>query len=166
MKSRRLEIAPPGRRQESRLSQWATRSGQAIKLALMGRSPHFTLSPLYTFRPESHSGNEEQAIAPPADKKVACPSGRQESRPSWQAARNRLSQWATRKSPLQAIGNRPSYDLASEASILSIPEAWVFTASSTKVRPASRSRLCIARRTSLLASRWRGSVSLRMVRME
>ena len=104
-----------------------------------GRSPHFTLSPLYTSRPPNRlttrkSRRQESRLSqwatrksplPAGGRKAACPSGRQESCPSQQAARkppvpvgdkkvappsrrqeSRLSQWATRKLPLPAGGKK------------------------------------------------------------
>ena len=60
-------------------------SGQAIKLALMGRSPHFTLSGPYTIRPPNRIGTQK--------------SRRQESRPSSRRQESRLARWAIRNRP-------------------------------------------------------------------
>ncbi len=78
-----------------------------------GRSPHFTLSGLYTSRPLNRlttqkSRRQESRLSqwatrksplPAGGKKAACPSGRQESRPSSRRQESRLAQWAIRNRP-------------------------------------------------------------------
>ena len=99
-----------------------------------GRSPHFTLSPLYTSRPPNRlttrkSRRQESRLSqwatrksplpagrsqwatrksplPAGGKKAACPSGRQESRPSQQAARKPPVPMGDKKDPCVAPPSR------------------------------------------------------------